>query len=185
MTLRAGGHCDRHAVPFCPFALGFALSVATTAAQLVTPSTRARLREKRGGKERPGPLSPTLSIAIESAPERLDLDAGLEQLAQRKPPWQRSPSYTSQETATTCESTPRLARPFAQPAQRGREHPILGGTKRRPIERDDFVGSNAVRVALAGAISIDAAAFRAAAFARHVAAALSCSPAESAACHAS
>jgi RNA polymerase sigma factor (TIGR02999 family) len=53
--------------------------------RILIEHARARLRHKRGGDERPVPLPAALAVAIDSAPEMLDLDAGLEQLAQRRP----------------------------------------------------------------------------------------------------
>jgi RNA polymerase sigma factor (TIGR02999 family) len=53
--------------------------------RILVEHARAKLRLKRGGDAKPGPLPATLAIAIDSAPEMLDLDDGLEQLAQRRP----------------------------------------------------------------------------------------------------
>jgi RNA polymerase sigma factor (TIGR02999 family) len=53
--------------------------------RILIEHARARLRQKRGGKDPPVPLPAALAVAIDSAPEMLDLDAGLEQLAQRRP----------------------------------------------------------------------------------------------------
>jgi len=53
--------------------------------RILVEHARARLRVKRGGSDKPVPLPDALAVAIESAPEMLDLDAGLEQLEERRP----------------------------------------------------------------------------------------------------
>jgi RNA polymerase sigma factor (TIGR02999 family) len=53
--------------------------------RILIEHARARLRVKRGGNEKLTSLPAVLAIAIDSAPEMLDLDAGLARLAERRP----------------------------------------------------------------------------------------------------
>ncbi len=53
--------------------------------RILIEHARARMRSKRGGNQRPEELPAALAAAIDDAPEMLDLDEGLERLAQRRP----------------------------------------------------------------------------------------------------
>ncbi len=53
--------------------------------RILIEHARARLRSKRGGNRRPEELPQALAAAIDDAPEMLDLDEGLNRLAERRP----------------------------------------------------------------------------------------------------
>lgn len=53
--------------------------------RILIEHARARLRTKRGGKQSPSELPAALAIALDQAPEMLDLDDGLHALAKLRP----------------------------------------------------------------------------------------------------